>query len=205
MWPDWRLQIFSAESCSAGGQPARSTRSGCDASRRPASRPLTWTRSSWAGALRSCSPRGSHSQTSRSSSAGWPCSPAPARCQGLLGCARHVRRIAVPHGSFAVACRCFADAVVTARRAAPSDGELDVDRTDFPAALPDDPLVLASLDPNARWVTADYREGDVVVFGMVNAAQSLCTAAARALGLPPSLPPSPAALLGLRRWRRHAC
>ena len=40
-------------------------------------------------------------------------------------------------------------------------------RCDIKGASPGgDPLALASLDPDARWVTADYKAGDVVLFTM---------------------------------------
>ncbi len=46
-------------------------------------------------------------------------------------------------------------------------GMIDVDRCDIRGAGPGgDPLALASLDPAARWVTSDYKAGDVVIFSM---------------------------------------
>lgn len=46
-------------------------------------------------------------------------------------------------------------------------GSIDVDRCGIDGVSPGtDPLALASLDPASRWVTANYKAGDVVLFSM---------------------------------------
>ena len=44
-------------------------------------------------------------------------------------------------------------------------GEIDVDRSDLPSSF-SDPVELAALDRGSRWMTANYRAGDVVLFTM---------------------------------------
>ena len=43
---------------------------------------------------------------------------------------------------------------------------MDVDRSAWPSLPATDPLELEALDSGARWLTANYRAGDVVVFTM---------------------------------------
>jgi hypothetical protein len=83
-------------------------------------------------------------------------------------------------------------------------GVVDVDRCDIKGAGPGgDPLLLASLDPAARWVTSDFKVGDLVLFGMHTLHGGIRNETDRQLRLSADLRFQPARERRDERWIGH--